>query len=153
MSKDRAVVDETMNMLSWIGNGLLGLGAWALMYTGLPAEPAAILAALMCVDFIAGVSRARVMGEAVTSHRIKVGTISKCGIMTIPLVMALTAKGLGVDFNWLVGWSISVLILSETYSIIANIYTVRTGKSAPEWDAVSLILSKIRSLIDVIDKR
>ena len=151
--KDRAVVDETMNILGWIGNGLLALAAWALMYTGLPAEPAAILAVLMCVDFVAGVSRARVLGEPVTSHRIKVGTISKCGVMTVPLVMALTAKGLGVDFNWLVGWSISVLILSESYSIIANVYTIRTGESAPEWDAVSLILSKIRSAVDLIDKR
>lgn len=142
-----------MNALKWIGNILLGIGAWVLMYTGLPAEPVAILAVLMCVDFVAGVMRARALGEPVTSHRIKVGTISKCGVMTVPLVMALTAKGLGADFNWLVSWTVSVFILSETYSIIANIYTVRTGKSAPEWDAVSLILSKIRSLIDVIDKR
>lgn len=153
MNKGRAVVDGTMNMLGLVGNGLLGLGAWALMYTGLPAEPAAILAVLMCIDFVAGVGRARVLGEPVTSHRIKVGTISKCSVMIVPLVMALTAKGLGADFNWLVGWSISVLILSETYSIIANIYTIRTGVAAPEWDAVSLILSKIRSAIDLLDKR
>ena len=153
MSKDRVVVDETMNMLGWIGNGLLGHGAWALMYTGLPAEPAAILAVLMCVDFVAGVSRARVIGEPITSHRIKVGTISKCGVMTIPLVLALTAKGLGVDFNWIIGWSVSLLILSESYSIIANVYTIRTGKIAPEWDAISLILSKIRSAVDLLDKR
>ena len=142
-----------MNMLVWIGNGLLGLAAWALMYTGLPAEPAAILAVLMCVDFVAGVSRARVIGEPVTSHRIKVGTISKCGVITVPLVMALTAKGLGADFNWIVNWTISVLILSESYSIIANVYTIRTGKIAPEWDAISLILSKIRSAVDLLDKR
>lgn len=146
-------MDEAMSMLVWVGNGLLALGAWALVYTGMPAEPAAILAVLMCVDFVAGVSRARVMGEPVTSHRIKVGTISKLGVLTIPLVMALSAKGLGVDFNWLVGWSISVLILSEAYSIIANIYTIRTGETAPEWDAVSLVLKKVRSMVDVIDRR
>lgn len=142
-----------MNVLIWIGNGILGLGAWALMYTGLPAEPAAILAVLMCIDFVAGVSRARTLGEAVTSHRIKVGTISKCGVMTVPLVLALAAKGLGVDFNWIVGWSVSLLILSESYSIIANVYAIRTGKIAPEWDAISLILSKIRSAVDILDKR
>lgn len=139
--------------LAGIGNVLLGLGAWALMYTGLPAEPAAILAVLICIDFIVGVSRAHVLGEPVTSHRMRVGAVTKCGVMTVPLVMALTAKGLGVDFNWIISWSISVLILSESYSIIANVFAIRTGKIAPEWDAVSLILSKIRSLIDVIDKR
>lgn len=146
-------MDETMNMLGWIGNGLLGLCAWALMYTGLPAEPAAILAVLMCVDFIAGVSRAHVLGEPVTSHRMKVGAVTKCGVMTVPLVMALTAKGLGADFNWLVSWTVSVFILSETYSIIANIYAARTGVILPEFDAVSAVLKKVRSLIDVIDKR
>lgn len=142
-----------MSMLVWVGNGLIALAAWALVYTGLPAEPAAILAVLMCVDFVAGISRAHALGEPVTSHRIKVGTISKCSVLTVPLVMALTAKGLGVDFNWIISWSISVLILSESYSIIANVYTIRTGKIAPEWDAISLILSKIRSAIDLLDKR
>ena len=147
------MVDETMSMLFWIGNGLLGLGAWALMYTGLPAEPAAILAVLMCVDFAAGISRAHALGEPVTSHRMKVGAITKCGVLTVPLVMALTAKGLGADFNWLVSWTVSVFILSETYSIVANIYAAKTGVIMPEFDAVSAILKKVRSLIDVIDKR
>lgn len=147
------MVDETMNMLGWIGNALLGLGAWVLMYTGLPAEPAAILAVLMCIDFIAGVSRARALGEPVTSHRMKVGAVTKCGVMTVPLVMALTAKGLGADFNWLVSWTVSVFILSETYSIIANIYAARTGIILPEFDAVNAVLKKVRELIDVIDKR
>lgn len=142
-----------MSVLSWICNGLLGLGAWALMYTGLPAEPAAILTVLMFVDFIAGISRAHVLGEPVTSHRMKVGAVTKCGVMTVPLVMALTAKGLGADFNWLVSWTVSVFILSETYSIIANIYAARTGIILPEFDAVSAVLKKVRSLIDVIDKR
>lgn len=147
------MVDETMSMLGWIGNVLLGLGAWALVYTGLPAEPAAILAVLMCIDFVAGISRAHALGEPVTSHRMKVGAATKCSVMTVPLVMALTAKGLGADFNWLVSWTVSVFILSETYSIIANVYAARTGIVLPEFDAVSAVLRKVRSLIDVIDKR
>lgn len=146
-------MNEAMNMLSWIGNGLIGLAAWALMYTGLPAEPAAILAVLMCVDFIAGISRAHALGEPVTSHKMKVGAYTKCGVLTVPLVMALTAKGLGADFNWLVSWTVSVFILSETYSIVANIYAAKTGIVLPEFDAVSAALKKVRSLIDVIDKR
>lgn len=146
-------MDEAVGMLVWVGNGLLALGAWALVYTGMPAEPAAILAVLMCVDFVAGISRARVMGEAVTSHRMKIGAISKCGVLTVPLVMALTAKALGSDFQWLVQWTVSLFVLSEAYSIIANVYTARTGIAAPEWDAVSLVLKKVRNMVDVIDRR
>lgn len=142
-----------MNVLAWVGNGILALGAWVLVYTGLPAEPAAILTVLMCVDFVAGISRAHALDEPVTSHRMKVGAVTKCGVLTVPLVMALTARGLGADFNWLVGWTVSVFILSETYSIIANIYAARTGIILPEFDAVSAVLKKVRSLIDVIDKR
>lgn len=142
-----------MVVLRWIGNILLGIGAWVLTYTGLPAEPVAILTVLMCVDFVAGISKSRVTSMPVTSYRIKVGAISKCGVITIPLVIALTAKGLGADFNWLVNWTVSVFILSETYSIIANIYTIKTGKIAPEWDAISLILKKIRRAVDLLDKR
>ena len=153
MSKGRAVVDETMNFLSLIGNCLLGLGAWVLMYTDLPAEPVAILAVLVGVDFISGVSRAHALAEPVTSHRMRVGMLTKCGVITVPLVMALTAKGLGTDFTWLVQWTVSVFILSESYSIIANIHAIRTGILLPEFDAVSAILKKVRSLIDVIDKR
>ena len=153
LTKRESSVDEVMSMLVCVGNGLRGLAAWALVYTGLPAEPAAILAVLMCVDFVAGISRAHALGESVTSHRMKVGAITKCGVLTVPLVMALTAKGLGSDFTWLVQWTVSVFILSETYSIIANIYAARTGILLPEFDAVSAVLKKVRSLIDVLDKR
>lgn len=153
MGKDRRVVDEAMNVLKWIGNILLGIGAWVLTYTGLPAEPVAILTVLVAVDFISGISRAHALGEPVTSHRMGVGMLTKCGVLTVPLVMALAANGLGADFNWLVSWTVSVFILSETYSIIANIYAIKTGVVMPEFDAVSAILKKVRSLIDVIDKR
>lgn len=147
------MVDDAMNVLSWIGNGLLGLAAWALMYTGLPAEPAAILMVLMFIDFVAGISRAHVLSEPITSHRMWVGALTKCGAITVPLVMALAAKGLGADFTWIVSWTVSVFILSETYSIIANIYAARTGILLPEFDAVSAVLKKVRSLIDALDKR
>lgn len=143
-------MDETMNIAAMIGNTLLALLAWVITYTGLPAEPAAILAGLMFLDFVAGISRAHVMGEPVTSHRMKVGAISKCSVMTVPLVMALAARGLGADFQWLVNWTISLFILSETYSVIANVYTARTGQTVTEWDAMSIMLRKLR---DVMDKR
>ena len=85
----------------------LGLAAWALVYRGLPASLPLSLPVLMCIDFVAGISRAHALGEPVTSHRMKVGAITKCGVLTVPLVMALTAKGLGSDFTWLVQWTVS----------------------------------------------
>ena len=77
-----------MSALSWIGNGLLGLGAWVLMYTGLPVEPVAILTVLVGVDFVAGISRAHALGEPVSSRRMRVGMLTKCGVIAVPLVGA-----------------------------------------------------------------
>ncbi len=139
--------------MRYVANAILVGVAWFLTYVSFPVEPALILAALMALDFFSGLGRAHALKEQITSRRMKNGITSKLLLLIIPLVMALTAKGLGVDFSWLVEWSISVLILSEAYSIVANIYTVRTGVSAPEWDVISLILGKIRNAIDVIDKR
>ena len=147
------MVNETMSLFSWIGSGLLGLGAWALMYTGLPAEPAAILAALMAVDFIVGIGKARAVGEPVTSLRMKNGAMSKCGVMLVPLVLALAAKGVGADLQWIVSWTVSLFILSEAYSVIANIYTIRTKQAVPEWDAMSAVLRKVRGLLERMEER
>ena len=146
-------MDHTVNALSVIGNTLLAIGAWAMAYTGLPAEPAAILGTLMAIDFIVGISKAHKLGRSITSQRMRVGLMSKFGVMTIPLVMALAAKGLGADFAWMVNWSISLFILSETYSIISNIYTARTGNDVPEFDAVSAILKRVRALLNSLDTR
>lgn len=127
--------------------------AWVMTYTGLPVEPAAVLAVLMVVDFVAGITRAISVGEPITSRRWRMGLASKMGVMTIPLVMALTAKGLGADFSWLINWSVSLFILSEAYSIVANIYTTRTGIAIPEWDAVSVLLNKLKGILDGYDRR
>lgn len=144
-------MDHTVNALSVIGNALLAIGAWVLVYTGLPAEPAAILGTLMAIDFTTGCFKSHAIGRSITSQRMRVGLMSKLGVMAIPLVLALAAKGLGVDFKWMVNWSISLFILSETYSIISNIYTAKTGNDVPEFDAVSAILKRVRALLNSLD--
>lgn len=136
-----------MNALATAGNIVLVGLAWVMSYTGLPVEPAAILAVLMCIDFFVGIGKSHAIGVPVTSRRMKVGAVTKCSILIIPLVLALTAKALGAEFQWLIGWAVSVFVLSETYSIVANIYTMRTGEEAPEWDVVALVMKKIRSML------
>lgn len=142
-----------MSALTVVGNFLLAFLAWVITYTGLPAEPAAILGTLMAIDFFVGISKSHKIGRSITSHRMRIGLMSKFGVLAIPLVLALAAKGLGVDFEWLVGWSISLFILSETYSIIANVYTFRTGQEIAEFDAVSMILRRIRAILEGFDSR
>ena len=142
-----------MTMMQWAGNGALAVLAWVITYTGLPAEPAAILAVLMAVDFLVGIGKARAMGEPVTSLRMKNGATSKCGVLLVPLVLALAAKGVGAELHWIVSWTVSLFILSEAYSIIANVYTIRTKQAVPEWDAVSAVLRKLRGLLEKMEER
>lgn len=146
-------MSEVIDIMFWLGNGLMILIAAAVAATGIPVDPAVSLATLMVADFVAGVFKARVIGEPVTSHRLKVGVLVKCSVMLIPFSLAIAAKGIGVDFEPYLKWAISMLILSETYSICANAYTIKTGKTLPEWEVISIIMHKMRSLIDVIDKR
>ena len=146
-------MDNAMTMMQWAGNGALAVLAWVITYTSLPAEPAAILAVLMAVDFLVGIGKARAMGEPVTSLRMKNGATSKCGVLLVPLVLALAAKGVGAELHWIVSWTVSLFILSEAYSIIANVYTIRTKQAVPEWDAVSAVLRKLRGLLEKMEER
>mgnify|MGYP000969740808 CR=1 len=42
---------------------------------------------------------------------------------------------------------LSVLIMAEFYSIIQNVYAVRTGVILPEYDAISIALKKLTGFI------
>ena len=144
---------DTMNFIFAMFNAFIFALAWVFAYTGLPVEPSVILGVLMLVDILFGLASAKVAKAAITSHRLTVGMLSKATLLTIPLVMALAAKGLGADFYYLVNWIVYVFILSEVYSIVSNAYTIKTGKQAPEWDAISFILARLRVVIENLDKR
>ena len=53
-------MDEVMSAMMFVGNLVLIALAWVMTYTGLPAEPAAILGTLMAIDFIVGISKAQI---------------------------------------------------------------------------------------------
>ena len=129
-------------------NVALVLVAALLEYLKLPYEPILILCVIMSLDLITGVAKSLRIQRGITSRRWAVGVLGKLSLLGIPLVIALAAKALGGDFNWLVAWSVSMLILSETYSVIANIHATRSGKELPEWDVVSLMLKKIIELAE-----
>lgn len=47
----------------------------------------------------------------------------------------------------------SILIMAEFYSIIQNVYAVRTGIMLPEYDAISIALKRLTGFIqDFIEK-
>ena len=48
--------------------------------------------------------------------------------------------------------AVTVFILAEAYSVLGNVHSVRTGKPKMEFDAVAVILTQVRALIEKVVK-
>ena len=60
---------------------------------------------------------------------------------------------LKIDPEYYVQTVLSVLIMAEFYSIIQNVYAVRTGIILPEYDVISIALKRLTGVIqDFIEK-
>ncbi len=60
---------------------------------------------------------------------------------------------LKIDPDYYVQTVLSVLIMAEFYSIIQNVYAVRTGIILPEYDVISIALKRLTGVIqDFIEK-
>ena len=52
-----------------------------------------------------------------------------------------------IDPEYYIQTVLSVLIMAEFYSIIQNVYAVRTGVILPEYDAISIALKRLTGFI------
>ncbi len=109
-----------------------------------------IYAALLAIDLLTGVIKVIRLGHKPTSKRFLIGIMAKLTFLLVPIIVALGAKGIGLDLTSLVNTVIYALILNEVYSSIANIYTIQTGIEAQEFDVLSKILKVLRDLIERI---
>lgn len=125
------------------------------MYLGLSMESYGILAILMLLDTITGIARAGVIHgwRSVNSHNLSFGILSKLGIILIPLVIVLAAKGIGVNMLPVAKMALSTLILSEAYSILGNIQSIRIRKDIVEFDAINYLLGSLRKLFEKMLKK
>ena len=121
-----------------------------LNYLDLDHEAIFILSALLVVDTVTGVMKVVAMKDKPTSTRLANGIISKGLLFLVPLIVALMAKGLDLDLVIFVKSVVSLLIISESYSVLGNIYTVIYKKKVEEFDVMSIILKKIRALLNKI---
>lgn len=114
-----------------------------------------ILGLFIFLDIVTGIVKSgRINGwRAVTSSAFTFGITFKALIIFVPLIVALTGKGIGIDLVFMARGALSMLIVSEAYSILGNIYSIRTGQNHEEFDAVNWSINKVReSLISIIKK-
>jgi len=103
---------------------------------------------LLVTDFITGVWKAHSLGENVNSNRMKYGIVSKLSLLIIPIIFGLGVRALGQNGEQILFVAMNMLILSEIYSIIGNIYATRTGVELPEYDVLREIAKKIRNRLE-----
>jgi len=128
-------------------NGALIGTAGILTYLGLDAEVFSAFGYLLFFDYVTGVLKAKTLGHKITSNKMKYGVVSKFSLLLIPVALAIAAKGTSINAQNVLYVGMNILILSELYSIIGNIYSIRTKEELPEWDAVAALGYKIRELL------
>lgn len=116
-------------------------------YLDINTEAFFLFALLLLIDYVTGVWKASCLGHSITSNKMKYGILSKLSLLLIPVVLAIGAKAVGADFKAVLLVGINILVLSETYSIIGNIYSIRTKDELPEYDAVAMLGNKIRAVL------
>lgn len=122
-------------------------------YLNIPSIQMWILAYLMIIDFITWVWKQYFLNPyEITSHKAWLGAIKKMSTLIIFLTLGLLFKWLDICATEYIKAIISVFLLAEAYSIIQNIYTIRTKQLLPEYDVISnllkLIGDKIKQMIE-----
>lgn len=138
---------ETTTAIKIVWNFFIVLFSGVLSYLEISQEPFTLFAILLIIDYLTGVMKAKVLGISITSNKMKYGVISKLSLLLIPITIAIGAKAVGADSHHILLAGMYILIFSEVYSIIGNIYSIRTKEELPEYDAVSVIGKKIRTFL------
>lgn len=123
----------------WVG--LAGI----LEYFHVSWEVMLIFTALLVLDFIFWISDAYIQDRnSVTSKAAWRWIFKKFTKLLLPLVVILVLRWVGFDNLWLVQTTImSILIITEGYSVVWHIYSINAWQQIPEIDAMSYLIEFI----------
>ena len=132
-----------------IVNSITLVGATMLSSISISPKAVIVLSTFMIIDFILGLGKSYRMCVPITGYRMKLGVISKVGMLLIVLSfgLAFTHGGFMVsDLHDYIAWVLWVFIMSELYSIVSNTYAIKVGEELPEFEVLAIIGGKIRSI-------
>jgi len=119
-----------------------------LVYFNIPQEAFYIFASLMFIDTITGIAKQyRVESIWLTSKRMSIGIMAKFVTLMFLFSGWLVINFFKIDPEYYIQTVLSVLIMAEFYSIIQNVYAVRTGIILPEYDVISIALKRLTGVI------
>ena len=103
----------------------------------------------MVIDTITGIAKQyKVESIGITSRRMTTGIITKFVTLLCLLSGGLVINHFDLDPKYYIQTVMSILIMAEFYSIIQNVYAIRTGIILPEYDAISIALKKLTKFIE-----
>ena len=119
---------------------------------GLSHESYMILSVFMLADLILGISRSVILHgpQSIKSYKLTAGIVSKILVLCVPLILVWAGRGAGMDFTFLGQWAVGALVLSQAYSMLGHINAIRLGEEVAEWDAVSVIMQKLRKALEAV---
>lgn len=129
------------------------IGYWCAVtlfnYLHIPNLEFSILALLMVIDFLSWVSKQiRLNPQELTSHKAWLWIQKKVWTLASVIVIALMLSV--ISFWWTEKYItsfIALLVMSETYSILQNIYIIRTWEKITEYDVVSRVIRWVWDII------
>jgi phage-related holin len=117
-------------------------------YLHIPQEQVTILAMLMLIDFVTGIGKQyRIDPVLIKSHTAWVGVMKKTATFVALGTIALMFIGLGLDGKVYLDSLLAILIMAEGYSVIQNVYAIRTGTILPEFDVISILLKTVSGFL------
>ena len=111
------------------------------------------LTLLMMFDFILGIGKSYKMCIPITSYRMKLGVISKLGMLIIVISFGIVATHSGIvieNMQTYLQWALALFMLSELYSIVSNVYAMKKGEELPEFEVLSLLGGRLKLFMERI---
>lgn len=132
---------EYSEIITWAKLLWYSVFASLFMYLNIPQEQLWLLAMLMIIDIITGMwKQFTIDPQQISSRALSLWVTKKFTVVLLFLSLAIAIKVLWLDPWTYVKAIISVLTVSEVYSTIQNVYTIRTWKHLPEFDIISLFI-------------
>ena len=127
--------------------------ATVLTAISIPVASFYTLTILMMFDFILGIGKSYKMCIPITSYRMKLGIISKLGMLIIVISFGIVATHSGIvidNMQTYLQWVLALFMLSELYSIVSNVYAMKKGEELPEFEVLSLLGGKLKLFMERI---
>jgi len=121
---------------------------WIFEALNIPTKQLWFLWVLMVIDFLSWLMKQySIDPKEITSHKAWLWAIKKIWTFLVVLSLWIFFKSYWIDWKEYLKWVLSIFIWAETYSIIQNIYVMRTWRIIKEYDAISIVLKKIWEMI------